>query len=171
MPKRKILFIDLETSGLDSSIHEILEIGLQVQDDTGHGRPVYDKKVRPTRIHTAEEKALEVNGYNDWDWRAAIELEPILQILSPFMQDAVVVGWNVSFDWSFLCAAWREHNIKIPNVRLMDAMTLHYARHGQWSLNSARRKYGLPIPEIHRAYQDADDCRMIFDQLMKETRK
>ena len=75
MRNRNIAIVDLETTGLDEQLHEIIEVGMVVVNQkTLEIIDTLDMKVRPTHPETASAKALEVNGYNEEDW---IDSRPI----------------------------------------------------------------------------------------------
>lgn len=75
---RPVCWLDLETTGLDPETHEIIEIGAYC-----NGR-VFETKVIPTRLETAEQEALEVNGFTDVeDWKAR-GAKPLEQALLDF---------------------------------------------------------------------------------------
>ena len=64
--------VDLETSGLDPLIHEILDLAVLVVDQATlkvQGR--YSARVRPTNIRRAAKRALAVVGYSEREWRNA----------------------------------------------------------------------------------------------------
>ena len=72
-----ITVIDTETTGLNNQTHEILEIAAisyKINDD-GSAIMVesLNKKIKPRNMHLAEPKALEVNGYNEEDWKDACD--------------------------------------------------------------------------------------------------
>ena len=58
--------IDTETSGVSLKEHEILEVGLISYVVTNDGERLItkklDSKIKPKHIHTANHKALEING-------------------------------------------------------------------------------------------------------------
>ena len=64
-----LVFIDTETTGLDPSIHELIEIGfVRVKQDWNGEKPTFeiieewDQKIRPEHIKTADPTSLKING-------------------------------------------------------------------------------------------------------------
>ena len=54
----KLVFVDVETTGLDETRHEIIEIAVI------RGSQTYHRKVQPQHIETASPRALEINGFS-----------------------------------------------------------------------------------------------------------
>ena len=72
----RISLIDVETTGLDSEKHEILEIGLVIFEGINPYKILHthNVKVCPEHIETAQKQALEVNGYTPQDWKDSVSL-------------------------------------------------------------------------------------------------
>ena len=80
---RPIAITDVETTGLDPHIHEIVEIGLLlINQRTFKVIDMLDIKVRPKHLETASEYALNLNGYRDVDWLGAMSLREAMAIYS-----------------------------------------------------------------------------------------
>ena len=105
------MIVDIETTGTNPDIHEIIEIGA-VNEVTGE---TLSLKVVPIHIHTADPRALEVNGYTPEAWKDAVTLGHALLRLKQFSINGRVLpfmlGYNVSFDRMFLEKAYRECGI------------------------------------------------------------
>ena len=67
----KFVFVDTETTGLDHTKHEMLEIAIVVIENGE--KTTIERKIKPTNLETAQPKALEVNGYNEEEWAEAQE--------------------------------------------------------------------------------------------------
>ena len=68
-----VVFLDVETTGLDPRAHEIVEIAIVALD----GQVLLDTKVKPQNIEAASPRALEINGYNEADWADAPTFDEI----------------------------------------------------------------------------------------------
>ena len=150
------MIVDIETTGLNPEIHEIIEIGA-VDEVTG---ATLSLKVVPIRPHTADPRALEVNGYKPEYWEDAVTLGFALMRLKQFSLKGsklpLMLGYNVSFDRMFLEKAYRECGIVYPfNYRHIDIMSMVYANGGREeapSLKNACEYYNIaPEQEPHRA--------------------
>lgn len=104
---RDLVFLDVETTGLDVGRHELLEVAaLRVTWDLA--RPVcgpFVMKVRPERLEDADPRALDLVGYSDEEWRDAVSPEVMFGWLWPLLVEATPAGHNVGFDLEFLSRA------------------------------------------------------------------
>ena len=64
--KKPLCFIDIETTGLNSAIHEIIEIAI-IKICPREGTSTYTTKIQPENIQHASPEALEINGYSQKD--------------------------------------------------------------------------------------------------------
>ena len=106
-----LAFIDTETTGTDSSVHEIIELGLVLAKWNGAELAVVDQlnvKILPRHIETAEPVALRVNGYSPDDWLFGITLNQAMQIFAEKTAGAVFVAHNVIFDFAFIEKAFKD---------------------------------------------------------------
>lgn len=68
-----LVFVDVETTGLDPERHELLEVAaVRVHPHTLEPLDHASARVRPGRLADANPRALEVNGYTDEAWRDAV---------------------------------------------------------------------------------------------------
>lgn len=168
-----MIILDLETSGLDSETHEIIEIAA-VNAETGEE---FEVKVHPLHLDRADPKALEVNGYRKEDWDEAFLLPNALKLLSEFVgggevsspQATMVMAYNVSFDRSFLERAYRMCSLPYPfHYHHLDLMTLVWAEmKTTLSLKSACLANGIP-PEadVHRALGGARSAYQLYKKIV-----
>lgn len=174
MRTRNIIITDLETTGLDASIHEIIEIGaLLVDIETLKVMHELSIKVLPTNIQTASFKALEVNGYNELAWRNAIHLLDAIELYSACAKDAIFCSHNVAFDWSFMQAAFRKTGVQDTiDYHRLDIFTMAYtslknSRLEKFSLNEIALRLGIDKePTPHRAINGALVAYEIFKRLV-----
>lgn len=109
---RDLVFIDVETTGLDVTRHELIEVAaIRVTHDLS--RTVLGPlvlRVRPHRLDVADSSALDLVGYSEAEWRDACEVSVALDWLWPMLMGATPAGHNVTFDLRFLEAAARAAN-------------------------------------------------------------
>ena len=93
----RTVFLDLETTGLDSRIDEIVEIGILDQD----GQVLLDTLVRPVQ-HRSWPGAQRVHGIAPADVQDAPTHEALRPRIIEAVSDALVVIYNAPFDAGFL---------------------------------------------------------------------
>ncbi|MBU8900655.1 3'-5' exonuclease [Corallococcus sp. M34] len=160
---RTLAFIDLETTGLDSSRHEVLEVAiLRVDARSLEVLAEYEARVQPTRLADAQPEALAVCGYSDEEWRDAISLQEVLATVTPLLAGTLVAGHNTSFDWGFLTTSYARSGLALPSVdyHRLDTASLAWpllasGEVESLSLNALAKRFGLHRPSPHRAMADA----------------
>jgi DNA polymerase-3 subunit epsilon len=168
-----LLFLDLETGGLDANRDEILEVGAVVTTPDGAlelGR--IDARVRALRPEQITDVARDINGYSAAGWRVARPLGDVLAELLDLASGTTLVGHNVCFDWGFILAALRAHGLVWSgNGRYLDTMALAPLAAG-WlpdrRLLTMAAHLGIPTAGAHRALVDASMCRAVFLRLAPE---
>lgn len=103
---RDLSFLDLETTGLDPQVGEIIEAAvIRVDGRTLRELASVSVRVAPLHLERADPEALRVNGYNAATWGGGL-LEEALLAIEPLLADADVAGCSVArFDIPFLMAA------------------------------------------------------------------
>lgn len=169
-----LIFLDTETTGLDPSRgHEIIEIAMITRYSNGK-EEVYETKIKPQRIITAHPKALEVNGYNEADWRGAVKMEEAIKEIAKRLQYGLIVGYNPHFDWMFLQATMKEYGIHPSwRIRCLDCMVLAYEHLRPsglryLSLDAVREFLKWDTTGAHSALKDARDCQRLWDMIIEE---
>lgn len=111
-----LLVVDLEMSGANAQVHEILDAG-GVRAAVEPGFPEersWGARVRPRRIGNAEVGALKVSGYSPREWRNAIEAEDAIAALADLGRGAIVTGWGIGGDLAFLAEGVRRAGVQWP---------------------------------------------------------
>ena len=171
---KNLVFIDVETTGLNPEIHEIIEVACIVVDgkDLKEIR-AYETKIKPERIEIAEKGALEVNGYSPDKWRKGIGGKEAFLKVANIAPNGILVGWNVAFDWSFLMHSFERHEI-IPkfDYHKIDVPSIAYSklfRLGAFPSLSLRRVaplFGIKLGTIHSAMEDIRATYEIFKKIL-----
>ena len=187
MKKHNLVFIDLETTGLDPGVHEIIEIGgmvarqvprVSVSAGVKRGAELeiieeFEFKIKPEHLELAEPEALRINGYNDAEWLFAPDLKKVLETISSKIKDAVMVAQNVTFDWSFLNQAFKKTGIKNPmHYHKLDLISLAFAklydneRLQRFSLQALAEHFGIKNERAHTALADVRATVEIYKKLL-----
>lgn len=173
---RPLIFLDLETTGLDVQKCEILEIGairvnpkkpFKIEEELSF-------KVKASHIENAEKEALKIIGYSNKSWQDAISLEKALKILENFSRDGVMVGFNVSFDWAFLHKAYSEIGKEEPfHYHRLDVLSMAYLKLfnrkniKKFSLSIICDELKVLRGDKHHALSDAKATYLVFKKLFK----
>ena len=179
MKQEPLAFIDLETTGLLTHKHEIIEIACIIADQIGgtEGPPTlkfreeFEIRVKPRHIETADPEALSINGYSEERWHDAIDLKDALKILSEKTEDCIMVGQNITFDWSFLAEAFEEEGVDcLMDYHRLDTVAIAFAKLydkpdvQSLSLRSLAKYFGV---EQKNAHQALDDIRVTYEVYKK----
>jgi DNA polymerase III alpha subunit (gram-positive type) len=122
--------VDLETSGLDPLIHEILDLAVLVVDQaTLKVQTRYSARVRPTNVRRAAKRALAVIGYSEREWRNAVSLTTAMEIFSEKAHDAILCASNIHLAKSFLDVAYQRCGVEdTTSYHHVDLMSLAWDR-------------------------------------------
>jgi len=172
--ERSIAITDVETTGLDFAIQEIIEIGLVViNQKTLEIIDTLDIKVKPEHIETADEFALKINGYNETDWKDALTLKEAMSIYGQKTKGAIFCAHNVTFDWSFIFEAFKKTGIEnqMDHHRIdlftMIWMKFRNSSFGKFNLNEVAKRLGVPEePMPHRAINGTMTAYEIYKKLV-----
>ena len=163
---RTIHFVDLETTHLDPTQGEIIEICILTSKDWGKTIDnILCTRVKPVRIETADPAALNVNGYNESDWADAPVWADVVAEVSQILSDGIICAHNVLFEMK-----WLQHHSYNITHRHMCTMTLAYTflPLRSASLSAIRDYYKWSHDDAHTAYADAYDCYMFFITCMTD---
>lgn len=174
-----LAFIDIETTGLDVTRHEIIEIGcVLVQQDWSTEIPTFvvkdsfEFKIQPQHIEYADKTALKINGYAKSDWKHSVPLKEALAQLAQKTQDAIMVGHNVTFDFLFLDHAFKATGVKnLMHYHLLDTISIAYTKLHErdiqkYSLYVLTEQFGIKNEKQHTALADAQATFELYKKLM-----
>lgn len=148
--------LDVETTGLDPAVDEVIEVGaVRLGPDGAPTAERFHALLRPTRpvgasthVHGLTEEVLAREG------RPAAEA---LAALAAFVGDATVVGHNVAFDAEMLSSHAARVGLALPLPRRVDTLVLarRFLDLPAYDLASVVHALGGAIGTAHRALDDA----------------
>ena len=94
--------VDVETSGLKTGSHRLLQIGLVMTSADGTIIDRWSTFVRPRWWRIARVGPTEIHGISRREPAPAPTLAEVYDELAPRLDGAVVTAHNVAFDWAFL---------------------------------------------------------------------
>lgn len=156
------VLIDLETTGIDPSRHEILEIGA-IRVVNGEEKDIFERIIKVK----VPDEIIELTGITQEEADRGDEKEKVLIELKNFIKDSDVVGYNIRmFDIRFLKKAYSECKIQFPIRKIVDVMD--YVRWTFPNLESYRlrdiaRSLKIEVKsEQHRAVVDCRICGEVY---------
>ncbi len=174
MRKNNFAFIDIETTGLDLVLHEIIEIGVVITTPALEVIEEFELKVKPKRIKNANKISLKINHYDPANWKNAISLKEAMNILSEKVKDCIMVGQNVAFDSGFLEYAFAKNKIsnsmhyhKLDTISVAWAKLHHDPSLEHFSLRELCKRFGIENKNAHHALSDARATYELYKKLME----
>jgi len=180
MALRKLVFLDVETTGFDPIKHEIVELGAVIVEPQGSYQNLkvlheLDIKVKPTRIEDADPGALRVNGYDEAQWMFAHDLKEVMQELSAKAKGCSIVAHNISFDWSFIQRAYDVTGVEnTMHYQKLDTLSMAFIKLrkdpdlSNLSLRALCEYFGVVNTNAHTALADTRATVEVFKGLMKD---
>lgn len=179
--------VDLETGGVDHTIHPTLEIACVALNWDGkqcHMDDHYHAHIAPYEGSVCDPKALEVTGIiPDHPFRYALEESEMLASLHAWLkpklkqykcQKAMLVGHNAHFDLGFLNQIYSRCGSKssFHAFSVMDTVTLGMSFYGESVLARCAYKAGIHFDEkqAHSALYDAKITAALFCALVNRMR-
>ncbi len=150
--------IDLETTGLDPQLNEIIEIGaVRVVDGVVKGE--FSELVKPER--SIPEFITRLTGISDRDVRNASSIREVMPRFLDFIKDYRILGQNVGFDISFVrrFAGIASIGSAIDNI---DFARILLPDLSAYNLDSLIDFFALDPGKRHRALDDAKVTAEVF---------
>lgn len=172
---KELCIVDLEMSGPDPQVHEILDIGA-VRVALEEGLPEeasFGTKVRPKHIGTANQGSLRVVGYSPKAWRDAVPLEDAMAELVEFAAGTVLAGWGIRLDLAFLFEALERTGLDWPfadvvlDIQPVAQAVLQDGTVDGWSLGHVADRLGIGRLAEHGALADAYAAYDVLARLLE----
>lgn len=165
--RRGFAFLDLETTGTNPAVNDIIEVGI-IRD----GAPWSTKvAVGEWELKRASPEALKVNGYSAEAWADAPAWDVVAEQVARQLHGAVIVAHNATFDLEFLDAAFEKAGISPRSVftrgGIIDTYPLAKGMLTplglkKFSLDACCEFLGIEREGVHRALGGAERCRSLF---------
>ncbi len=170
-----LAFIDVETTGLNDDVAEIIELGVviaRLKDGELVVTDQLDLKIRPEHLETAEPAALRINGYNEADWLFAVDLKEAMKLFAEKTDGAIFVAHNITFDYGFIDQAFKKtgienrmHYHKLDTIALAFSVLSENDDMNKFSLKALTEYYGIENKKAHSAFADAYATYELFKKL------
>ncbi len=165
--------VDLETSGMSTRWHRILQLGVVTVDADGTVLDEWEtlvklrwplQRVGPTHVH----------GLRRRDLRDAPPLDGVLEGLAERLDGATFTAHNAAFDGAFLLRAARKRPDLGLDERIAPGLcTLRMSRRldpdrlDSHRLGDVCARYGVPLDRPHEALADASATAQILPHLLR----
>lgn len=164
--------LDLETTGLNPKYDKIIEVGA-VKVRNGEIIDRFQQLIRPGIA--LPEKITGLTGITQEELLEAKDSEEVIPQILDFLEDDVILGHSVMFDYSFLKKAAVNQNLWKPEQSHLGIDTLRLSRIYLPELPSRRLTdlclhYGIEH-HAHRALGDAESTSQLYSIFVKELGK
>ena len=164
-----LIFLDLETTGLNPEEgHEILEFGA-VKTVNGEEKAQIDTLIRPTKPIPPE--SVKVHGITDLFVMGAPSFEMTAGDLLEFIGDGVVIAHNAPLDVGFLALAFEALGRPFPENLVVDTVAL--ARNllpssPNHKLDTLKKMFDVTADRVHRALDDSRALSKVFARMLEQ---
>jgi DNA polymerase III epsilon subunit family exonuclease len=169
LPERFVVF-DLETTGLRSEHHEIIEIGAIRVNRDAEDHQTFQTLVRPKK--RVPKKITEITGItNDMVQSDGIELVEALAEFRSFVGDLPLVAFNAEFDDAFLraaCAATASNHFANETCCALKLARRAWPCRKSFRLSDIARDGNLSMDDTHRALGDCRRTMIVFAAAARE---
>jgi DNA polymerase III epsilon subunit-like protein len=165
---RNLLVLDVETTGSNPVIHEIVDLGAVLLDRaTLLPLKSFNSLVRPDSLADADLRAMTIHGLTPHELNSAPPADDVvLKLSEQFGHDFTLCGWNICFDAQFLASLFRKVGkydfFEKFDYHKLDLWTLFelFWTHGSLdippkSFSDVCSYFGLQRQPSHRALEDA----------------
>lgn len=183
MKTHNLAFIDVETTGLNPDLHEIIDLGVVLArqvPQAGKGPALevigeWEYKIIPERLYNADPESLKINGYTPEKWADAKPAKEVLEDFAQKTQGASFVAHNMAFDLEFVKRAFERagvknlmHYHKIDTISLAFAKLYHDPKVEKFSLRFLCEYFGIKNENAHTALSDARATLELYKKLIIE---
>ena len=177
----KILVLDTETTGLDITKNEIIQIGFLLVEHNEDKNTILEKKqinIAPMHIETAHPVALKINGYNEKDWQGSKTIIFHLKEIREKIENAdLLLGQNLIFDLRFIKQAFVNCDVappKFPKYFDTKSIASGLVKEGKMkstSLDNMCKHFNILFNgAAHTALVDCERTFLVWSKLMQENK-
>ncbi|WP_339168840.1 ATP-dependent DNA helicase DinG [Paenibacillus sp. FSL H7-0943] len=164
----KFAVLDFETTGTQS-VGEIIQVGLAIIEEDRSISRVYGSYVKPgTPIPPF---ITGLTGITEDDVKDAPELDEMMMELVPLLDDVVLVGHNVAFDFHFLQNALDRCGYLPFQGRILDTidfLKICFPSLTSYQLGSVSAHFGVTHDRPHQADSDALATALVLLKCLEE---
>lgn len=160
-----LVFFDLETTGLDAitgdAICEVGAIKIKERNETER----FSSLVNPKK--EIPQEAQSIHGISNEDVKSAPYFEEIVDKLTYFLQNSIILAYNVAFDMKFLECELKKINYPTVQLPAVDILTMarDTLKLPKYNLGALANFFKIETKISHRALEDAICASKVFFKL------
>jgi len=172
----RFVVLDTETSGLNIQKDKILSIGavaVKNQQIIIADRFEYYLK----QVYTVKGESIKIHGILPKHNLSGIETKEVLILLLSYLQNSIIVGHHIGFDFAVLNRAFQAHLGGQLRNQILDTNQLakrinspfyemNIGQRKNYSLDVLCEQYGVPVYDRHTASGDALITALLFLKLL-----
>jgi DNA polymerase-3 subunit epsilon len=174
LASRPLLFVDVETTGLDPLLNEIIELSaVRVHPQLLFVQREMTTRVRPQFPERCSVETANLNGFDPEKWDDAPDIHEALRRFAPIAEGCVLAGHNVGFDKSFLDSGFRRAGLLWPKMdhHVIDTASLAWPLVvagvlESLSLSAVCDVLGVSNEGAHSARRDVARAMEVYRRLM-----
>lgn len=157
-----LIFLDIETSSLDTSACEILELAFIRTNQYFEIQEMYQTFFRPETY--IPNRVVELTGIKNEMVQAAPEFYELAEDLHSKLHGKRVIGHNISFDSKVLNRYFANLNIDIDfrTFCTLELTQKYFKKLPSYSLSELCKFFHIPLKNHHRALDDAKGSMQIY---------
>lgn len=168
MGLQRYVVFDLETTGLDPEVNEILQISaIKYENHTYVDSLSYlIKPIKPIVSNTA----FNINHITNEMVKDAPSINEIIPIVLEFLCDEIIIGHNIRFDLSFFTVSLRKLSYPRLTNKYLDTLSLskQYIKGvSNYRLESLNNELSLSSLMSHNALNDCVITNELFEYIME----
>ncbi|OXM16605.1 ATP-dependent DNA helicase DinG [Paenibacillus herberti] len=163
--------LDVETTGTNSGEDDLIQVGLVLMDEEFNVVKTLNSFVRPSV--PIPPFITQLTGIDDAMVQDAPEPDDLMLEMIPLLDDAVLIGHNVSFDAGFLNMALDRAGYSPFTGRRLDTvemLRLLFPSLSSYQLGAVSEQFGIRHDQHHRADSDAMATAILFSECVKKLR-
>lgn len=156
LAEAEFVAFDVETTGLSAVYDNIIELA-GVRMAKGNVESTFEELIDPSR--KLSETIINLTGITDDMLKGSKEEKQVLKEFLEFIDGAILVAHNASFDIGFVNKALVRHGLKELTNPVIDTLELARFLHPEFKshrLNTLAKKYDVHLEQHHRAVYDSE---------------
>jgi len=170
---RPLCFCDVETTGTEPGVHEVIEIAFK-HEKLG----AWSTQIMPEHLDRAQPDALRISGFNTSDWVGAPKFRDAAPRITEFISDATVVGHNfIGFDAPMIVGNYEMCGLSsrgffrdVIDTMMLARVFLVPEGLNRLSMEACRKFFGKDYEGAHAAWEDCVFTEELYRDIVDRLR-